>query len=430
MLTFLVVILAVLAYTWVGYPSIVLVLGRRAARLAASRGANGTETIAGQGAFPGACASDGFPPVAILFSAHNEERVIGQRLENLDELEYPADRLTVLVGVDGGNDRTAEAALAWASTHAAVRVVVSRENHGKMTMLKRLAAQAEAPVLVFSDANTMFARDAVKRLVSPLADSRVGGVCGRLEFVERPSAVPLPGMGPDRPTAEGTTVADETDERTYWDLETRMKMAEASIDSCLGANGAIYAIRRSLFPCDVQDNTIVDDFVIGMKVREQGFRMVYEPAALAREEVPGTIENEWRRRVRIGAGVYQALSICRRCLLPRYGVFAWMFWSHKVLRWFTPHLGVAALALALWLVVNGTGGGTLRESGRIMACCAVGGALLAGVAGRLLKHSTARWTGLFRLWNYFLTMQAALFAGFLRFCRGNLKGTWARTERR
>ena len=97
-------------------------------------------------------------------------------------------------------------------------------------------------------------------------------------------------------------------------------------------------IRTGLFWAEIPDNTIIDDFVIGMKVREQGYRMVYAPTAVAREELPETLDDEWRRRIRIGAGDYQALVLCRKCLLPRYGKFAWMFWSHKVARWFTPHL--------------------------------------------------------------------------------------------
>jgi cellulose synthase/poly-beta-1,6-N-acetylglucosamine synthase-like glycosyltransferase len=252
--------------------------------------------------------------------------------------------------------------------------------------------------LVFTDANTMFAPDALRRLVQPFSDSKVGGVCGRLVF-------------------EDCVTFNSSSEPSYWNLETRLKVAESELDSCLGANGAIYAIRAELFPSLFPENTIIDDFVIGMKVREQGCRFVFAPDAMATEELPATIQDEWRRRVRIGAGAYQALVLCRRCLLPVYGVFAWMFWSHKVLRWFTPHMGVGVLWMSgYWLLA-----GDDRVAGVLLGSLLVI-AIMAGLTKRGRKGC--------QLFAYFLVIQVALFAGFLRFCRGNLSGTWIRTGRK
>jgi cellulose synthase/poly-beta-1,6-N-acetylglucosamine synthase-like glycosyltransferase len=376
------------------------------------------------------------PPLFVLFSAHNEAAVIRQRLENLDGVDYPRDRMRVLVGIDGGEDKTAEIARRWSETHSYVRVHVSDHNQGKASMLKRLVAQVEpgtAGVLVFTDANTMFAPEALRVLAARFADPKVGGVCGRLVFAGQASHPPAsPSLHPP------SSAPRQTDEPVYWDIETRMKMAESGLDSCLGANGAIYAIRAGLFPSDFADNTIVDDFVIGMKVREQGYRMVYETGAIAYEEAPGAVTEEWRRRVRIGAGAYQALVTCRRCLLPRYGVFAWMFWSHKVLRWFTPHLLVGWLTLyGLWLLgVGGSGGetwpircGSPFSAGSLALGLPVVIACLAGGIGWLVGTSGWRWAVPFRLANYFLVMQAALLVGFVRFCRGDLSGSWRRTAR-
>jgi cellulose synthase/poly-beta-1,6-N-acetylglucosamine synthase-like glycosyltransferase len=242
----------------------------------------------------------------------------------------------------------------------------------------------------------MFDPQAVRRLVAPLREPRVGGVCGRLVFHKPAGGV--------------------TDEGVYWRLENRLKEYESAWDSCLGANGAIYAIRPELFWDALPDNTIVDDFVIGMKVREQGYRFLFAPAAEAHEELPATVAGEWKRRVRIGAGDYQALVLCRRCLAPGFGRFAWMFWSHKVLRWFTPHLLalVAALALAQYPFATAV---------------ALGAVLLAGAAGYAGRNVRGAWIRPFQLGAYFLAMQAALAAGFVRFCRGGLAGTWERTER-
>src|SRR6185503_6079299 len=111
----------------------------------------------------------------------------------------------------------------------------------------------------------------------------------------------------------------KTDESVYWKFETWLKTRESELDSCLGANGAIYAIRARLFWASIPPNTIIDDFVIGMKVREQGYRMLYEPRAIALEELPPEVAHEWKRRVRIGAGDYQAIRLCRACLSPSFG---------------------------------------------------------------------------------------------------------------
>ena len=378
------VIAGILAYTWLAYPAIILRLGRRGGRPVAAD--------AGDAALP---------DVAVLLSAHQEEAVIEQRLANLAGLNYPAGRLHVWVGVDGGSDRTAELVRAWAAGHSNVTAVIREHNQGKMAMLKQLVAginASGAALLVFTDANTMFEADALRHLVRPFADPAVGGVCGRLVL------------------EHGSDGA--TDEPLYWDTESRIKEAESRLDSCLGANGAIYAIRSELFPAAIADNTIVDDFVIGMKVREQGYRMVFESRAKAFEELPPAITDEWKRRVRIGAGGYQALVLCRKCLTPGYGVFAWCFWSHKVLRWFTPHLMLVA--------AGGVVAGLLQSGVAPLAGVTVlGGALVLGGVGLCCRQGRA----LGRLGGYFLVMQAALLVGFLRFCRGGLRGGWERTRR-
>jgi cellulose synthase/poly-beta-1,6-N-acetylglucosamine synthase-like glycosyltransferase len=273
------------------------------------------------------------------------------------------------------------------------------------------AADCRPEALVFTDANTVFRRDAVRVLVGRLADPGVGGVCGRLVL---------------KPTAPGTIR-----EAAYWEGENRLKALESDVDSCLGANGGIYAVRPELFWAALPENTIADDFVVGMKVREQGSRTVYEGSAVAWEDLPPTVGHEWGRRVRIGAGAFQALGLCRRCLLPRYGAFAWMFWSHKVLRWFTPHLllvfgGLAVAALA----GRGAAGSPLvRTVSLIPAALVLLAAATAGL-GALLGSARNRAARPFQMAAYFAAMQAALFAGFLRFCRGNLSGAWERTERR
>ena len=358
------------------------------------------------------------PEVAVIIPAHNEETVIANRIEDLCKLSYPADRLSIYIGIDASDDATAAIVESYAAKDARIHMFEFPERQGKAAILKSLSAESREPILVFTDANTDFDPHALHFLTRHFADSTVGGVCGRLIF-----------------TDDGKC---DTDEHIYWSLETSVKKAESDVDSCLGANGAVYAIRRELFWSEMPANTIVDDFVIGMKVREQGFRMIYDPEAVAYEELPATVADEWGRRTRIGAGDFQALWFCRRCLFPRYGWFAPFLFSHKVLRWTTSHLALLSLATGAWLVQPLCPCCAPPESTPVDFWLSIGSAawctgllMLAACypLSRLAATSKLPGATFVRKCAYFVTIQAALAVGFVRFCRGNLSGAWNRTER-
>jgi cellulose synthase/poly-beta-1,6-N-acetylglucosamine synthase-like glycosyltransferase len=386
----LIAVHGVIFYSWIAFPALLALLRPRY-RSDASEAA------------PGAPAH-----LAIVLSAYQEESCIGARIHNLLEQDYPSENWVAYVGVDGSKDRTGSEATEAAAGQDAIRVFVFPENRGKVAVLKDLVARACAAtpspgILVFTDANTFFGGDALRRLCGPFSDPAIGGVCGKLSFTK----------------GDGS----ETEENVYWRLENWLKARESAIDSCLGANGAIYAIRSSLFWHEIPPNTIIDDFVIGMKVRENGYRLVYEPNALAVEPLPLKITNEWKRRVRIGAGDFQALRLCAPCLKPSFGAFAWVFWSHKVLRWFTPHLALAGAFLALM------GTFVSRSSTGALFLGLYAGLAIAALAGSRNLKRGGRAVQILRGLQYLVAMNAAIFMGFLRFCRGNLEGRWQRSER-
>jgi len=391
-----------LVYTWLLYPATMLWLLRR----------QPLSTATAPPPLPNATQA---PHVSVIIAAWNEEAVIADRIANLEALHYPRQSMTILIGTDGCTDATAARARARAAASPLqIQLQEYPRNRGKASVLKDLVAQALAgqpatgTTLVFTDANTSFAPDAIAWLLARLQDAQVGGVCGQLLFEQH----------------------QQQPENTYWSMETRLKQAESYYDACLGANGAIYAIRSSCFWQQLPPRTIIDDFVLGMKVRESGLRMVFEPRARAYEELPQTAD-EWRRRVRIGSGAFQALAWCRTCLAPRYGCFALFFWSHKVLRWFTPHLYLIALLAAMVTLQ------TQPQPNRMLA--AAPAALIALSLLFLLvvllhpclppamQPLTIR--RIIAGCHHFARMQAALLAGFLRFCRGNLSGAWQRTPR-
>ena len=228
------------------------------------------------------------PSVTVLMAAYNEADVIERTLDNLAQLDYPNGQLEILVGSDGSSDGTVELAGRW--SERGVRVLDFPERRGKMSVISDLAAAARGDILVLTDANTLIRPDAVRNLVRHFGDPSVGAVCGELRLVT-----------PDGQRAE---------EGLYWRYEVTLKVLENRLNAVLGANGAIYAVRRPLFP-DLSRDLITDDFVIPMTVRAAGHRVVYDPEAVAMEEAPASVSSEFRRRVRIGAGNWQALRSLR-----------------------------------------------------------------------------------------------------------------------
>lgn len=345
-----------------------------------------------------------WPFLSIVIAAYKEETWILSRLENAIGLDYPADRFEVLVGCDGKEDLTADLAEAFGDER--VRTIVFPERRGKASVLNDLVPLARGELLVFSDANTLFERSALRRLARHFimaratgAEAPVGGVVGRLVLVD-----PLTGTNVDS---------------LYWKYENFLKACEGRLGALLGANGGIYAVRKHLV-APLDPRTILDDFVIGMRVHQQGHQLLYDATALAYEETPATVKDEFRRRARIGAGGFQSLPALAGLLSPTWGWLAFAFWSHKVLRWSGP------LLMLLAVVSNGV----LAIFDPLYRVFAVGHAALYVMALLTPALSLARgWQKALRLPEMFLQMNLALAFGFFRWLRGIRTGAWGVTPR-
>ena len=338
----------------------------------------------------------GLPSVSVLVAAYNEADCIGRRIENLLEQNYPADKLEILVGSDDSSDETD----AIVQRYAARGVKLSRAGRcGKAGVLSRLVGIAKGDVLVMTDANTDFEKDAIRRLVQPLRDENVGLVCGRLRL-HSPAGAPL---------AEGA----------YWKLESLLKLYESRRGCVMGANGGIYAVRKELFP-PLPAGTVVDDFVAALRVLEAGSEVRYEPEAVAHEEAAPDHSGEYRRRVRIAAGCFRALSQHRHLLSARHGFTAFALWSHKVLRWFVPHAMVVAFAANV-LLARGSRFYAMLLLGQCVAYALAALALLGMSPRRLRAVADAA--------AHFVEMNAALLVGFVKYSRGAQGQTWTRTDR-
>ena len=339
-----------------------------------------------------------WPDVSVVIAAHNEELVIGRRIENLLALDYPQERLQILIGSDGSTDRTSEIVRLYRRPRIAFHDFALQG--GKAQVLNDLVAVARGKFVVFTDANTFFEPNVVKELIR--------------EFRRTPSACAVVGKLEFR-TAEGTVNPDGL----YWRYETLLKTLESRFGTVLGANGAIYAIKRAWFRA-LPSGTIVDDFLIPMLMRlERGGAVVLRPTAKAWEMVPETVRDEFRRRVRIGAGDAHALRHTWPLLLPNYGMLALCYWSHKILRWIGPGLLVTAFVSTCWLVDEPWGRALLG------AQIAVYGLGLAASWLQSLPILGPVSTG---VW-YFMVLNAALLLGAWKYLSGRAAPVWQRTPR-
>ncbi len=299
-----------LAYTFAGYGVLMALLAR------GRTGKSATHTAE--------------PDVCVVVVAHNEEARIAARIGNLLASDYPPGKLRVLLVSDGSTDATA--ARAQESDPARVTVISQPARSGKAAGLNAALAQADAGIIVLTDARQRFAPDAIARLVAHFADPAIGAVSGSLEI-----------------DAAGTATGAGVD--AYWRYEKRLRAAESRVDSCIGCTGAIYAIRRRLFT-PIPADTLLDDVVIPMRIAAGGARVIHDPAALAFD--PQTLDpaSEQRRKQRTLAGNFQMLFRHPGWLLPWRHRLWWQLISHKYLRLAAPLFLLAAFTSNVALAVH------------------------------------------------------------------------------
>jgi biofilm PGA synthesis N-glycosyltransferase PgaC len=348
-------------------------------------------------------AGTGRPTVSLLIPAYNEAAVIGAKLANALALTYPADKLQVRVVSDGSDDGTDEIVRGVAG----VELQRVSPRGGKPNALNQAVPFARGDILVLSDANTMMAPDAVLRLASHFDDPRVGAVTGDVRLLT-------------------DAVSHGAGEGLFWKLERYVQRCESRLGSVIGVDGGMYALRRALYVANRPD-TLIDDFVIAMNVARAGYRVLYDPDAVASEDAVADPRQEFRRRARTTAGGFQSLFEGRG--RPRYsqpGLWAG-YLSHKVLRWLGPFLLLALFASTVVLVLARSGADD-RTSAFYAVCLALQAACYAlALIGHLARDRSL--PASVRLPYYFTLTNAAALAGFARWMRKTQAVTWAKTDR-
>jgi cellulose synthase/poly-beta-1,6-N-acetylglucosamine synthase-like glycosyltransferase len=337
------------------------------------------------------------PTVTVIVTAYNEERCIRAKLDNLVGLNYPAKLVNIVVASDGSSDATEQIAASY--DPARVQVLRLEGRVGKTACQNAAAAVATGEVVVFTDATTRLQSDALRYLVEGFADADVGCVGGRLVYVSEIDNV------------------NGKELETYWTYELRLRAAESMLGSLIGVSGCLYAVRRSAYR-PIQP-ALISDFVIAMRMREQGLRTVLAPNAVCYEATLNGGRQELSMRVRVAIRSLSALIGERRFLNPlRYRCFAWQLWSHKVLRYASPLLWLAALAANVALVR-----GPPLNLPYVLLLAGQGALLAAGAVGFILQN-TQRNLGVFGKPYYFLLTNLASLIATLRYLQGERMVVW------
>ncbi len=270
------------------------------------------------------------PAMSLIIAAYNEEQGIAQKIENSLTLDYPPEFLEIIVTSDGSTDRTNEIVQSFAERGVKL---LRFSRRGKIFALRDAVARANGEILVFSDANTEYHPLALRKLAENFADPEVGGVCGNQKHKKHKT-------GDNASAGEGL----------YWRYDKWLKQSETLTGSIVSADGAIYAIRKSLFQMPAS-TAVTDDFAISTAVIEQGYRLVFESDALAYEDPMPSAEKEFSRKVRIMNRGLRGVILRKRLLNPfRHGFYSLVLFSHKILRRLVPFFLIILFCVNLLLI--------------------------------------------------------------------------------
>lgn len=383
---------AVIAYTYVGYGIVAWLL----VKLRGQRRADSPITD--------------LPHVTVIVPAYNERSYLPEKLRNCLNQDYPADRLHFLFVVEGSTDGSAEFLMQHAIPN--LRILTGNERLGKIAAMNKAMRTVETPITIFTDANTLLNQEAVTRLVSRFT-GEVGAVTGE-----------------KRIQVDSSEAAAGSGEGLYWRYESFLKKLDAELHTIVGAAGELFAIRTDLYET-VEPDTLLDDFVISLRIAGRGYRVDYAPDAYAIERPSHSVSEEKKRKVRIAAGGFQAMKRLAYLLnVGQYGWLSFQYVSHRVLRW-----AVAPFCLPLLLLLNLLILLVLQPLNWTIASQFWWIFLLVqsifyatAFVGYILENRQTRWKLTFVPF-YFVFMNWCVLLGFVRFNRGGLSGVWEKAKR-
>lgn len=368
-------IVALIFYTYFGYPATILGLSLVINRKVLKK--------------------DYEPTVTFLITAYNEEKNLREKLENTLALDYPRDRLEILVASDGSTDQTDEIVRSYAERGVSLHRVRGRV--GKTEAQNQAMKAAKGEIVIFSDATAKYRTDAIRKLVRNYSDPSIGAVSGRYEYVNPKGA----------PVGIGTIL--------FWKYENSIKNRQVRIKTVTGCCGCIYSVRKDLYEPLPRD--IISDLVEPLKILAKGYRIAFEPAAVAYEETTETSKQEFSMRVRVISRGMNGLWYMRRLFNPfQYGFISFQLFSHKVLRWMIPFFLLGLFLTNLVLIGQGSIFYTL--------CFVLQVLFYAGAAGGYLLDRMGKKLKLLALPLYYCVVNAASMAAFFRILAGRKSIIW------
>lgn len=346
------------------------------------------------------------PEVTFVIPAYNEERWIADKITNSLSLEYPKEKLHFLFVTDGSNDGTMSIIDDYnVPKGVSFRHFYQPARNGKIAAVERIMPEIQTPISVFTDANAMVNKEAIRNIVKHFANPEIGVVSGEKRIYQ---------------SATGDATA--AGEGIYWKYESFLKNLDAQFYSVIGAAGELFAIRTELSP-NIPGDSIIEDFFLTMTIAAQGYRIAYAPDAYAMESQSASVKEELKRKIRIAAGGFQAVTRLSRLFnIYKYGRLSFQFISRRVFRWFVVPISLPIILFANIMLAKQ--GNSFYQT---LLFCQIGFYVLA-LIGYLFEKRQLRLKALFVPY-YFCVMHYAVYRGFFRFLKGNQSVLWERAKR-
>ena len=346
------------------------------------------------------------PEVCLFVTAYNEKDYVRQKVENSFSLDYPKEKIQYLWVTDGSDDGTPELLKQYEN----MEVYHLQERKGKMHAMNRGIKFVKAPIIIFSDTNTILGNQSIREIVTKFSNKNTGCVAGEKRIVEKE-----------------TDAAAGSGEGLYWKFESWLKNMDADLNSAVGAVGELFAIRTELFE-DVETDTLLDDFIISLRIAQKGYHIAYTPNAFAEETASLNVREELKRKIRIAAGGIQTIFRLKSLLNPfKYGLLSWQYFSHKVLRW-----TLAPFSLFLLLILNLV---IVARQGVWFDLHFFSGFLyvqlfcyLLALIGWYVENKKIRCKILFAPY-YFVSINYASIRGIIRYFKGKQSVNWEKSKR-
>lgn len=344
------------------------------------------------------------PDVSIIISVYNEEKVIEKTIRNFLRSDYDVKKIEFIIGSDNSTDSTNDIIIKLQKEIPSIKFFPFSARRGKSQVLNDLVKHAKSDILIFSDANTIYHKNALRNLVKYYIDKRVGGVSGKLELIE---------------FEESKNSGSQ--EKRYWDFETWLKEKEGKLGCLIGANGGIYSIKKEFF-CEIPTlHPVMDDFYLSLKVLEHKKDFLYQKDAVASEYTAPSLRVEFNRKIRNNSINLSTIKSIKKLLSPAYGFISYGLWSHKIIRWFSPLLLILFLISNFFLFNCGI---FYFYSFFIQLVVYV-----LGLMGFILKKFNFRSQPLLMIFYFFMT-NAAMLIGLIKFVIGKHTAYWQSTPRK